>query len=273
MNISKRTSPIWKMSKEQFVEIIKNGKSITEILSHFGLKNKGSNHITLKNRINHEGLDLSHVYENIRLSNKRNRFFTIRKKSIKPFLVENSNSNNRGHLKKKLISENLLKEECVKCGIKNEWNGQKLSLVLDHINGISNDNRLENLRFLCPNCNSQTSTFAGRNVKHNKCFCTKCNKKISKKNKSKLCYTCYHLEVFDFKKYQVSEKILKKEIIKNPLSKRRVTWPSKEILEKLIWEKPTTHIANEYEVSDKAVEKWCKYYDIKKPPRGYWTKK
>jgi 5-methylcytosine-specific restriction endonuclease McrA len=41
-------------------------------------------------------------------------------------------------------------------------------MVLDHINGIPNDNRIENLRFLCPNCNSQTDTFAGRNTNRNK---------------------------------------------------------------------------------------------------------
>lgn len=48
--------------------------------------------------------------------------------------------------------------------------------------------------------------------------------------------------------------------------------PSKEELEKLIWEKPTTHIAKDFNVSDKAVEKWCKKYGISKPPRGYWVK-
>lgn len=47
--------------------------------------------------------------------------------------------------------------------------------------------------------------------------------------------------------------------------------PSKEELEKIIWKQPTTHIAKIYGVSDKAVEKWCKTYNISKPPRGYWT--
>lgn len=53
---------------------------------------------------------------------------------------------------------------------------------------------------------------------------------------------------------------------------RKVLRPSKEELEKLIWEKPTTKIAENFGVSDKAVEKWCKSYMISKPPRGYWTK-
>lgn len=54
--------------------------------------------------------------------------------------------------------------KCAICGI-SEWLGNPLSLQLDHINGISNDHRLENLRLVCPNCHSQTETFAGRNVK------------------------------------------------------------------------------------------------------------
>lgn len=56
------------------------------------------------------------------------------------------------------------------------------------------------------------------------------------------------------------------------LYKRKVVWPSKEELEKLVWEKPTTYIAKSLGVSDSAIVKWCKVYKIKKPPRGYWSK-
>lgn len=55
--------------------------------------------------------------------------------------------------------------KCACCGNTGEWNGRPLVLQLDHINGDNCDNRLENLRFLCPNCHSQTDTFAGRNCK------------------------------------------------------------------------------------------------------------
>ena len=84
--------------------------------------------------------------------------------NLDDILVENSNSD-RGHLKRRLIREGILAEECVGCGTGPEWNGKPLTLALDHINGVNNDNRLENLRLLCPNCHSQTDTFAGRNVK------------------------------------------------------------------------------------------------------------
>lgn len=65
-------------------------------------------------------------------------------------------------LKNRLIKENILKEECSECGIK-DWNRKKIVFQLDHINGESKDHRLQNLRLLCPNCHSQTDTWCGKN--------------------------------------------------------------------------------------------------------------
>lgn len=67
-------------------------------------------------------------------------------------------------LKAWLVAAGLLKDECVRCGIGPNWHGQPLVLQLDHENGDPLDNRLENLRILCPNCHSQTETWCGRNV-------------------------------------------------------------------------------------------------------------
>ena len=70
----------------------------------------------------------------------------------------------RNHLKSRLFRAGLVRNECEVCGI-TEWRGQRLAMHLDHINGMRDDNRLENLRLLCPNCHSQTSTYGGRNVR------------------------------------------------------------------------------------------------------------
>ena len=77
-------------------------------------------------------------------------------------LVENS-SYARHLLKKRIIKENLLEYKCSCCGIGDSWNEKKLVLQLDHINGVNNDHRLENLRFVCPNCHSQQDTYAAKN--------------------------------------------------------------------------------------------------------------
>ena len=77
-------------------------------------------------------------------------------------LIENSNYANIARLKSRLVSEGRLEYKCAFCGI-SEWRGLPLSLHLDHENGVNNDHRIENLRFLCPNCHSQTETFTGKN--------------------------------------------------------------------------------------------------------------
>ena len=68
-------------------------------------------------------------------------------------------------LKLRLFKEKILEKRCNECGTGDEWNGKKLSLQLDHENGINNDHRLENLVVLCPNCHTQTPTYAGKNKK------------------------------------------------------------------------------------------------------------
>lgn len=68
----------------------------------------------------------------------------------------------RHHIKQRCIDQKLIPYICVECGNLGNHNGKELSLQLDHMNGKAEDNRLENLRFLCPNCHSQTDTYAGK---------------------------------------------------------------------------------------------------------------
>ena len=72
---------------------------------------------------------------------------------MEEILIENSSYDNIASLKRRLLNEGYLEYKCSECGI-SEWNGKPLSLHLDHINGKHNDHRIENLRFLCPNCHS-----------------------------------------------------------------------------------------------------------------------
>jgi len=73
----------------------------------------------------------------------------------------------RNHVKSRLLRAGLLENRCSACGL-TEWQGQPLTIHLDHINGARSDHRLENLRMLCPNCHSQTPTYAGRNNRSRK---------------------------------------------------------------------------------------------------------
>ncbi len=80
-------------------------------------------------------------------------------------LLDKERKTARGHVKKRLLSAGLLTMECTRCRL-TEWLGAPLSFELHHVNGINNDNRLENLQMLCPNCHSQTTSYGGKNVKH-----------------------------------------------------------------------------------------------------------
>jgi hypothetical protein len=83
---------------------------------------------------------------------------------IENLLVEDRPTH-RLNLKRRLLREGLKEDRCEECGI-DEWLGLPLALALHHVNGDPADNRLDNLRLLCPNCHSQTPNFAGRNSRH-----------------------------------------------------------------------------------------------------------
>jgi hypothetical protein len=75
------------------------------------------------------------------------------------------NSNfGRSRIRRKVFESDLLEYRCDECGIES-WHGKQLTLHLDHINGKNNDHRIENLRWLCPNCHSLTPTYCGKNHK------------------------------------------------------------------------------------------------------------
>lgn len=157
-----KRSPIWKIDSATFKEVVTTKETMTEILQFFGLKNHGSNYSTLENRIREEGIDVDHI-KKAQKERRKGNLRTNKLEDDEVFVVNSEYS--RFHLKNRIIKDRLLDYVCVSCGNTGEWNGRPLVLTLDHINGINDDNRLENLRFLCPNCHSQTDTFAGRNVR------------------------------------------------------------------------------------------------------------
>jgi hypothetical protein len=104
------------------------------------------------------GLDTRHFLGAAHLRGKSHGW--ARRLPLDIILVANSAYMSMWNLKRRLMSGGLLQAKCSECGL-TEWRGSRL--VLDHVNGDPRDHRLENLRLLCPNCNSQTPTFAGRN--------------------------------------------------------------------------------------------------------------
>lgn len=149
-----RTSVIWQMPADEFRALVARCRSINEVLAHFGLQSRGHNYRTFMRRAAEDGIDLTHIREN--------RPRNWRLPSPLEQLLVNGRAYHGYKLKRRLLNAGMLDEVCAQCGIGPEWNGKPLSLQLDHVNGDHLDNRPENLRLLCPNCHSQTETFAGK---------------------------------------------------------------------------------------------------------------
>lgn len=154
---------IYKLSDEQFVELLKKSSTISEVLFKLGYTVKGNSwgYSQVKRRM--DDLNLDHfIFKGKSAIIKTTKLNNLKKEDI---LKENC-KHQRTVLRRYIIKNNLIPYKCAICGC-TEWQGKTLSLELDHINGINNDNRLENLRFLCPNCHSQTSTYGSRNQQLN----------------------------------------------------------------------------------------------------------
>jgi 5-methylcytosine-specific restriction endonuclease McrA len=129
-------------------------RSAAQVIKRFELPICGNNYNRVQERVRRLGLDTSHW--------RRNRPYDGR--PVQDYLREGVVYLGRTKLKQRILKAGLLRNECYECGQGPEWCGRPLVLVLDHVNGVADDWRPENLRMLCPNCNAQQPTFGGRNA-------------------------------------------------------------------------------------------------------------
>jgi Zn finger protein HypA/HybF involved in hydrogenase expression len=142
----------------QFIDAVETSTSIRQVLAKLGLKEAGGNYKVAQQRIEKLGISLADGPNGQGWSKGK----TLGpKKPIEYYLTENSYHQSH-KLKLRLIQEGIKTHKCECCGI-TDWNNKPTPIELDHINGINTDNRLENLRLLCPNCHAQTETYRGKN--------------------------------------------------------------------------------------------------------------
>lgn len=141
---------------------------------------------------------------------------------------------NSATIKRRLVEAGI-PSQCAICGLIPEWNGMHLVLQLDHIDGNHNNNYLENLRLICPNCHSQTPTFTGRNVNpgQKRLNANKCSCGASISSYSVTCRKCM-------------------------VRRTKINWPPYEEVLRLVTDSSLSAVGRELGVSDNAVKKWLR---------------
>lgn len=232
---------------EELVEAVAKSNNYSEVFKNLGYPEgyrSGGQLRWLKSKIAEFDIDKSHMTHKRNYSVRYAREINL----DKIFCLDSEYKSS--HRRDLVIRYHLIEYKCAECGNTGEWMGKPLTLTLDHINGNHNDNRLENLRFLCPNCDRQQDTFGSKNKHrymsrvHNVTtpqpgVCSVCGGPTSSE-KITTCIKCHN----------------RKQWLKSKA-------PSKvQLVKDMLELKAFTKIGNKYGVSDNAVRKWCKHYEL-----------
>lgn len=231
-------------TEKELRQMVKESVTYKEVLIKLGYKTfGGNNNKTLQDRLRKYNIDTSH--------------FTTRKavtRTTENVFCKNSTAS-QAVVRKWFKKGNYVDYKCAICGLIN-WQNKELTLQLDHINGDNSDDRLENLRWLCPNCHSQTETFCGRKTKkkHNtlngvkiggkKFYCIDCGTEVS--YGSTRCMDCY-------------------------LKNNRKDRPTKEELEQMLIEYNGNFeaLGRKFNLNGNSIRKWCKGYNMPYHSKDY----
>jgi hypothetical protein len=228
-------------AEQELREVVANADSLSDVLRHFGLRPAGGNHRLLRHWLERWDISTEHF--------KLDREMPSRERiPLAEVLVERSTYSRR-HLKQRLYDEGLKRRRCELCGQGEVWRGREMSLILDHINGVADDNRLKNLRIVCPNCAATFDTHCGRQnrLPEEERVCPHCGATFRVKDRRRR-YCSRRCGIHAPKPG-------------NRLAQRRAMRPPYEELVAEVAATNWSAVGRKYGVSDNAVRKWVRAYE------------
>jgi len=216
-----------------------------DVCRFLGYGIKGHNYKTLQRWTAHWDISTEHFDPRARTS----RAGVSRRGPLEEVMVEHS-TYTRGDLRRRLLKEGIKQPVCELCGQDDLWLGTRMSMVLDHINGVSDDHRLQNLRILCPNCNATLDTHCGRNTPRER-ICPACQQVfMPSSNMHRYCSAECWGTIYSARKKGVPQPWLRK--VERPSYRRLITD---------LAEMNTVKVGAKYGVSDNSVRKWLRWYE------------
>ncbi|MEW1903070.1 HNH endonuclease [Streptomyces sp. NPDC086147] len=153
-------------AREVLEEAVAASTNMCEVLRRLGVEVVGGQHTHISRRVRAYGIDTSHFVTPVRTEYMR---FNQRRRTPAEVLIEDESPRARrsgGRRIKEALRESGVENRCALCGNEALWLGEDLPLEVDHIDGNWRNNRIENLRLLCPNCHSTTDSYRGRGKGH-----------------------------------------------------------------------------------------------------------
>ena len=259
-------------TKKELEDVLHKYTTWREITTELGAYDKHNKMVPLlKRKLDELKIDYSSIDSvpiRRRKDRNRNQFTKLTDEEI----FYNGSDVNPSTVRRALKEHTEIPYECAICKMPPFWNGLPLVLTMDHIDGDSHNNELSNLRWVCPNCDRQSPTYCGKN-KNNTYKRERITMTIKNKNNNMVyknfCPICGELKTLSA---DLCEKCSR-------IQSRKVERPDRDTLKNEIKTMSFLSIGKKYNVSDNAVRKWCKIYnlpfkvsDIKNIPDEEWEK-
>lgn len=236
-------------SQEEARRAVAASKSYSEVLRRLGMRPAGGNHALLRKWVD-EIWEIS--TEHFDAGAAANRNLGKKPTPLAEVLVRSS-TYSRGRLKQRLFDEGLKERVCEMCGQDEKWHGRSMALIIDHVNGVPDDNRLENLRIVCPNCAATLDTHCGR--------------KNRREPLQRSCRVCGREFLAKYRRHRYCSRACGTKWDRSILrgrptpSARKVERPPYEQLLAEIEALGYSAVGRRYGVSDNAVRKWVRFYE------------